>query len=346
MEKKDYRKLNGYLNDIFLALNRNDQFLINNLAPIAYLNDDYLKFMRQHKLSSKTKENKLTYMDVYLLSREIISSIDKSYLPEYDDLIKSGKLDFGYEGEYWDSEFVYKGNLININRKFYYHDVWVLVHEFMHYTNGKEKRSQKRYLLTEFFSIYFEMYAIDYLISRGVPRDEIGIFDRLNWTTRTSRIFESYETIFLAYEKFGDINEETVGYLRKHYFPNISKESFDKQCESLLSYIMKKEEEYRMGIMYEKEFKTEEFIRKFGTPAFSNYRYVLGTLMAFYARSYCKMEDIVFLNNHINDDDIGSLDLLEVLKRIGIDITNPEFIGKAFESIDSYIEQYSNEKNR
>lgn len=340
MEKKDYEKLNNYLNEIFMILSDYDYFLLENIAEIARLNARYLSFIEKYDLSGVTKENKLTYNDVYLITRDIIESIDKYYLKDYDNLIKSGQLDFGYENEYNDSEFVHKHNLINIRREFNYNDVISLVHEFIHFTNGKAKKSQNRYLLTEFLSIYFEIYALDYLMEQGISSEEIGIYDRLKWTRGSSITLSRYEIIFLAYEKFGNINEETYTYLNKYYLA-MSKEEFDRECQGLLDYIIKKEDEYKRNITCGKEF-----IYDFCSPFFDNYKYFLGTLLAFYARKYCKMEDIVYLNNHINDCELGEIKLSQALKKIGIDINGSDFEQQIFDSIESYIKEYSNEKSR
>lgn len=340
MEKKDYQKLNNYLNQIFMILSDYDYFLIKNIDKIARLNSKYLSFIEKYDLNSSIKDNKLTYEDVYLIAREIIASIDKSYLNDYDNLIKSGQLDFGYEEEYDDSEFVHEHNLINIRREFNYNDVISLVHEFIHFTNGKAKKSQNRYLLTEFLSIYFEIYALDYLMEQGIPENEVGIYDRLKWTRGSSITLSRYEIIFLAYEKFGNINEETYTYLNKYYLA-MSKEEFDRECQYLLDYIIKKEDEYKTNITFEKEF-----IYDFCSPFFDNYRYFLGTLLAFYSRKYSKIEDIVYLNNHINDCELGEIKLSKVLKKIGIDINDSDFEQQIFDSIDSYIKEYSNEKSR
>ena len=346
MEKKSYEKLNSYLNDIFLTLNIEDQFLIKNIELILNLNDDFLTFISEYELEDYTQENKLTFMDVYLLAREIIASIDHTYLSEYDDLIKSGKLDFGYEGEYVDSEFIHKDNLINICREFNYNDVLSLVHEFMHYTNAKSKMSQNQYLLTEFISIYFEIYALDYLLKMGVSKDEIGIYDRLNWAFEGSDSLFSYELVFLAYEKFGSISEDTVDYLNNYCMFEMPKEYFDEECENLLECIMNKEKKYRVNIRHKKAFEIEEFLYEFCSSFFDDYRYFLGTIMAFYARKNCEMEDIVYLNNHINDDGIGAIDLLEVLKSIGINLEDSKFSNQALNSIENYIDEYSNKKIR
>lgn len=340
MEKIDYDKLNSYLNEIFLILNDYDRFLIDNILRIARLNNEYITTIGRYRFLNNTIQNKLTFEDVYLLARKIIESINPTYLSDYDELIKTGKLDFRYENECDESEFVHKNNLINIRREFNYNDVVTLVHEFIHYTNGKNEKSQNRYLLTEFLSIYFETYAIDYLMEQGVPENEIDIFYRLRTTIKTSISLSKYEIIFLAYEKFGNINEETFKYLNK-YFLSIEQQVFEIECRDLLEYINQKEEEYKSKLNNEKEF-----IFEFCSPFFYDYKYFLGTILAYYARKNCELDDIVYLNDHINDDDLGNLKISDLLKKIGMDINGSVFTTNTLESINGYIEKYSNEKSR
>ena len=128
MTIEEYNKLNSYLNAIFVILNDYDYFLIKNIFKIGKLNQEYLTTISKYAFPSNTKENNLTFEDVYLITREIISTIDTNYLAEYDKLIEIGILDFGYENEYSDSEFVHENNLINIRREFNYNDVISLVH--------------------------------------------------------------------------------------------------------------------------------------------------------------------------------------------------------------------------
>lgn len=343
MDSKDYKKLNCYLSDIFITLNANDTFLTKNIASIANINDQYLNFIDKYDLSENTKENTLTYEDVFNITREIIASIDKSYLSDYDSLIKSGKLDFGYNKEYNNSCFIHENNLININREFNFNDIVSLVHEFIHYTNGKDRKTKNRYLLTEFLSIYFEIYALEYLLQKGISKDEISIYDRLKNSVSSAKSLFSYELIFLSYEKFGDINENTINDLRDNYL-NISKESFDQECEGLLNHIEKCEKDYKIRIMYQKKFKSEEFVYELCSPFFDNYRYLLGTLLAYYARKNCKIEDIIYLNKHINDSNFWNSNLVNLLKKINIDINDKEFVLKMFDSIDCFIREYSSQK--
>lgn len=172
--KDIYKKLNYYLNEICIYLEKENLFLLDNIYSISILNDNFLRKIANYSLDNETILNNLTFEDVYFLAREIIEHIDRSYLQDFDNLIESGELDFSYQKDYEVSECISmykKGNcvkqLININREFNYNDVRVLVHEFIHYTNGK-KYSMNRNYLTEFLSIYFEFYAIDYLLKKGI----------------------------------------------------------------------------------------------------------------------------------------------------------------------------------
>lgn len=340
MTKRDYDKLNSYLNEIFLILSDYDRFLTKNIARIARLNDEYITTIGRCDFLQETVENHLTFDDVYTLAREIIESINPNYLNYYDKLIKTGQLDFGYEDEYDVSHYLQKNNLINIRREFNFNDVVNLVHEFIHYMHSKDGSSQNEYLLNEFLSIYFETYAIEYLMKQGISPNEIGIFRRLKFTTNHSIALSKYEIVFLAYEKFGSINEETFKYLNQ-YFLSITQEIFEIECQDLLDYINQKEDEYKFGLNNEKEF-----IIEFCSPFFYNYRYFLGTILAYYAREHCKLEEVVYLNDHINDDDLGNLKIGDLLKKIGIDINAPNFTSNAFESINNYIKKYNNEKSR
>lgn len=346
MEKKDYDKLNGYLNDIFLTLEENDSFLLRNILDISYINCKYLSFISGYDLSENLKENKLTYQDVFEIGREIIASIDKEYLEDYDDLIKSGKLDFGYNREYNNSYYIYENDLIDVDREFNYEDVVALVHEFIHHTNGQGELSLNRYLLTEFLSIYFEIYALECLLKSGIPKDEVSIYGRLKNALDNAKNIYSYENIFLAYEKFGAIDKDTSNYLNKYNFLSISQEVFEIECEDFLQQVIKKENEYKKQLEPQSKYKRLDFIEELCLPFFDNYKYFFGILMTYYARKYCKFEDIVYLNNVINYADIGELDISVLLEKVGINIKEEDFVKKIFESIEDFIGEYSYKKCR
>lgn len=280
----------------------------------------------------------MTFEDVFLLAREIIESIDKGYLESFDNLIPSGELDFSYEDNYKDSQCIsmFEKNqvrrIININRQFNYDDVWILVHEFIHYTNGKEDYTIRHYL-TEFLSIYFEFYAIDYLFKKDIDKDEIDYFFRIKSIKGHSVSFRQYDIVLLAFVKFGNLDDNTLPLLQK-YFLNIEKETFEENCSNLCQNLCKIEEKYKAKIDEDPSMLgcllSEEFITQ-------NYRYVLGTFLAIYAYKYANFDDIVYLNNHIGDYEDKSI--YEICLSIGIDLKDKDFQRKLFSAIDEYINE-------
>ena len=335
--KEIYDKLNYYLNDICNYLEKGHSFLLENIDRICKLNDAFLRLLENYSLENKTIQNNLTYEDVYYLAREIIGNIDKNYLKSFDNLIQSGELDFSYENDYVDSECVsmYKNGkvvkqIININREFNYSDVRLLVHEFIHYTNGK-KQSMNRNYFGEFLSIYFELYAIDYLLKKGVNKEEIDYLYRIKNVKLHSIIFYQYEVILLAYTKFGNLDDNTVTLLQK-YFLNIKKEVFEKECTTLYKNLCIAEEKNKDKI---KENPNEPGCALAEEFMAYNYKYILGTFLAVYAHKYSNFDDIVNLNNYINE--FNDKTVYDICSGIGIDLNDEYFSQKLFNSMDEYI---------
>ena len=347
MTTEEYKELNNYLNDIFLELSKNDSFLINNIEFISKINDTFLFYSDKYKIKNENKENKLTYEEVYLLAREIIESIDKKYLPTYDKLIKSGELNFDYDQELSDSSFLHitrekdSINLIDIRREFNYIDVITLVHEYFHYTNGYEDQySINRYLLTEFISIYFEMYAFDYLLDKGIPKEELKYNDRLDSIYKHSEELNSYELVLLSYSKFGNIDENTVNYLNK-YICGITKEDFEQECKTTLNNLKKIEKRYNSEIGSQEYFDQKKFGLKLVEKTTVNYRYVLGTLFAIYAKKYSSIDKMIYLNDTISQN---FDELYTIFKNIDIDINDDNFKNNMVNCIEEYLSRFNSKK--
>ncbi len=347
MIEEEYKKLNNYLNDIFMFLEKKDSFFLRNIFEIAMLNTSFLEFINKYNLKDETIKNKLSFEEVYLLAREIIESLNKYYLEDFDKLIQTGQLDFSYDSEYIGSyyEKINGINVININREFNYSDVRILVHEFIHYINSKNFISTKGYLFSEFLSIYFELYTIDYLIDiKGIPKNEISYNDRLLHIKDISEFLDKHIVILLAYEKFGAIDKNTIKLINENYLSeNYTEEMFNSDCHNLLKGLQKTEEEYKKSTI---DVNEEELISTLASPFSKIYRYILGSLLAFYSRKYCNVEDIVYLNNHVIDYDIIIKNISDVLKMIGIDIYEDNFKDKVFDSIDDYINKYNDLKKK
>ncbi len=340
MNHEKYKELNIYLNDIALYLQTNDFFFTNNIINICEANDDFYQHFYEFDFEKNYEENHLTFEEVFFLAREILESINPDYLPLFDKLIQTGELDFDYDSELDDSYFTHTDdginvhNFIDINREFNYTDVCSLIHEFFHYLNGRGKTTINRHLLTEFISIYFENYAIDYLIKKGIPKTEIDYTMRLYSTFERAANFYYVETPLICYFTFGSIDDNSFDMLKKHIIA-LKKDVFDQECNNLLNYFHRKEKYLEMNeLEYDEEYLPEEF----GLDFSKNYRYFIGTLMAFYARSNCQMADILYLNEHVNDDD--TIDLVDFLGKAYIDLNDDTFLDKAFKSIEQYINDY------
>lgn len=345
MSEEEYKELNYYLNEACLYLKTQDVFFLNNISNICYINDQLNSFFKDYNFQSEFKENHLTYQDVYNLAREIIESINSDYLEDFDKLIENGQLDFGYEGEYEDSVFVHEQkdsniyNYINIKREFNYSDVGSLVHEFIHYTNGKNNNTIKRRILTEFLSIYYENYAIDYLIDKGIPKEEIDYTIRLKSTCARTYNFYNYESPFICFIEFGEVSDKSYEMLKEYYYP-IEKNNFNKECYLLLRYFQNKEKEYMKELLPKEKVDQIELRKSYGIDYSLHCRYVFGTMLAFYARKNCKKEDILYLNEHLNTEDE---DIVDCLEKVGIYV-NEDFLNIAFDSIIDYIKDYDIKK--
>ena len=321
-----YSELNKRLNEFFVYLDDKYSLFSNHLRSLALLNDDMCKYLNKYSLSFEKQENDLTFEDIYMLGREILESIDPKYLTDYDNLIKSGELDFGYESEYKDSEFsrnyIKNTKYINLRREFNYQDVPNLIHEYVHYINAKDKFTLNRHLLTEFLPIYFEMYATDYLVDKGIDLNEIYYKKRLLHTRGIVNRLYKLESPLLAYRYFGDLSNETYKLLNKNVM-KINKSTFDSECDNLLKYL-----------------KCDD-INKAGYDIAYDYRYLIGTALAFYARKNCTLQDILWLNDNINDelDDVTGL-----LEKINIDVKDSTFKDSVKESIYEYLQKYNVKK--
>ena len=73
----------------------------------------------------------------------------------------------------------------------------------------------------------------------------------------------------------------------------------------------------------------------------SGYRYLLGTLFSCYLLENGNKDKIVWLNDHINDEEIKNMDLTDVLKIIGIDLTDENIDAKLVDSAQNYYKNLS-----
>ena len=363
MKKEDYKRLNDYLNDAFIYLSKYDCFFIQNMHMIFPLNSILYENLKDIDLRHNSYKNNLIYEDVFNLARNEIEKINPNYLEDFDKLIDSGRLEFFLheqnmiikESTYYenlseienneeeirnDSRCCYTedGYFIDLARTYNYDDVLSLIHEFIHSTNSSKNMGEYRYILTEFFSIYFEILSQKDLLEKGINSSELDIFDRIKNTGRISQTISKYDIVFMAYNLFGNIKEDSCEDLKKYRIVLSTKEDFEEACIFLLRYFDYQKIEYNNK---NEEFNLHDYRKCISKLFSSGYRYLYGTLFACYLLENGNKDKIVWLNDHINDEEIKDMDLTDVLKIIGIDLTDENIDAKLVDSAQNYYENLS-----
>ena len=363
MKKEDYKRLNDYLNDTFIYLSGYDRFFIQNMQSIFILNNMLYGKLKDIDLEHKFYKNNLTFEDVYELARNEIEKINPNYLKEFDKLIDSGRLGLFKQKENinikevddyekiseienneeetrYDSVCSYTEDdyFIDLAREYNYNDVLMLIHEFIHSTNSSENMGEYRYILTEFFSIYFEMYAQRNLLESGINSSELDIFDRIKDTGKISKEMNEYDLVFISYNLFGNIKENSYEDLEKYHIVSSTKKEFECACVRLLKYFDYQKIQYNNE---SKEFNLHDYRKCISILFSSGYRYLLGTLFSCYLLENENKDKIVWLNDHINDEKMKNMNLIDVLKMIDINLTDENINEKLVESAQKYYENLS-----
>ena len=363
MKKEDYKRLNDYLNDTFIYLSGHDGFFIQNMQSIFILNNILYGKLKDIDLEHKFHENNLTFEDVFELARNEIEKINSNYLKEFDKLINSGRLGLFKQEEninikevdYYEKLSEVENNeeeirndsvcsynngdyFIDLARTYNYDDVLMLIHEFIHSTNSSKNMGEYRYILTEFFSIYFEMLSQKDLLENGINTSELDIFDRIKSTGMISKKIVKYDLAFMAYNLFGNVKEDSYEDLEKYHIVSSTKEEFESVCINLLKYF-----DYQK-IVYNnenKEFNLYNYRKCISKLFSSGYRYLFGTLFACYLLENGNKDKVVWLNDHINDEEIKKMNFIDVLKIIGIDLTDENINKKLVDGVQNYYENLS-----
>lgn len=332
MTDEEYIELNDYLNDIFLKLEKNDYFFLENLDMISYLAYRYCELVSKYNLETYQIDRKLSFEDVYQLAGEIIESIDPKYAEDFSKIIQTGELDFDYDNKYFDSHLITrenengKINLINLKRTYNYDEVKTLVHEFIHYTNA-DKHTVKRHILGEYLSITGELYAENYMRNKGIDVSEINSNLRLKTTYDRCSELSWIIDVLIAYQKIGKISENNISFITENIV-DVTNDEFITECKYLLKLIKERKDKTNIDVP-ELKFEYDDSISLACI-------YLMGTLFAFYTIKHCKIEDIVNMNNHINDDDLF---IIDTLQKVGFDLEKESTINEMFNCIEKYLEK-------
>lgn len=348
MNKEKYQKLNNYLNIICKKLQEKDFFFLEKFYNFCYFSTNYKTITKDYELKENWEQENLSYEEVLLLAREIIESIDKSYLTKFDGLISSGVIDFNYNEDLIEPDktsgswCITRKNIttIDIDRKFTYRDIIVVIHEFMHYTNSVPTFSNNKYVLTEFISIFFERYAQKYLIEKyNVSLDKIGYYDRLSSMRKSSHNFELICLPILSFLTFGSLNENSYVDLNK-YFLYVSKEDYEKEIDNLLNKIEKINKQFDEDFLISDKNEDKRAIYLIKNLGLIIYKYQFGLQLCFYLKDKIDLETMVSFNNNINSELSKKISVYEYFKLYNIDLNNMkvyECINLIEEELKKYV---------
>ena len=339
MSNDEYKKLNKYLNELSLYFQKKDIFYIDNIVEINKMSNLLYNKLLPLDLTDESKKNFLTYEDVYNLAFEIIEHITPHYKEDFQNIIKSGILDFGYNDEYKGSYFRHTKdhNEININRVFNYNDVISLIHEFIHYTSGKRINTINRNIISEFLAIYFEVVAMNYLMDKGISIQEIDYKKRLRGILEYTKFYLDVNKPITCFFKCGSVSKDNYEMCRDYKWINES-DDFDRDCKRLLNSFIKLENNYKNSV-FSFEYNDESLRNSLSSGYSYLVKYILGISLTFYALKCCDIKDIICLNSLINN--FNRLNIKEVLKKFGINMNNNDFYDNINISIDEFINNYN-----
>ncbi len=347
IEKEKYDKINYYLN---LVSSKNYNLLMYNYLVYA----DYLKafgslFDHERNIIDKalggkkgnTNQkpiNELSIFDTLDICSSILESIDDmcgtSYKSEFTNLVNNGVFDFDFRDRTLLNPVVYNSsssfqsfhigrekNQLNIFNRYIdvvlthtYNDVCTIIHEFFHYTNAQKNDGYSRPVLTEAFSIYFEGYAIDYLIKNNIcSAKDLNLFSRLFELRKITVKSRMMMAIGGAFVTQGSISDDTFNYLKVHKRGTvINEEDYIKYINNLYNTLCKYEEE-GSRLENKNRYKTVEnyIVNKFNV-LLKRFNYGIGTLIAYFEMVYGNIYRMVSLNKELS----GNRDIEYYMERL------------------------------
>ena len=345
--KEQYDKLNEYYNDVCLGLLINDKFFLDNSYAFGRLTTYIFELLDNLKKEQK-KEDCLTFLEIFDKAKEIIEKINPNYLKDFDDIIDKGILEVDYEkleipfnertknDAYFNANYdgrteVYnpdKGN-IHMEVSFNYDAIIILIHEFFHKINHSDNKA--RYLLSEYISIYFELYAYEMLKKQGIDKNKLSLNERL-YNLLYNAEFLNRKGFFLGvFDKFGKYDDSMYDFLNYSHF---SRNQFNIALLTELKEFEQYEEEYNNSEEFKQEYTTKQ---DYITSKYNrDYIYFLGTILAYYSLYNIDKKKVLSLNEELAKNKKMTLD--DALNILGITLDD-QTIENALNSIYTYIKE-------
>lgn len=297
VERYKLDKINDYLNSVFGEMKKYSdgavfyyQDLINTMGLLYSTIEFKLTETEEDKTFrvSSYSTNTLTIMEINDLVIEILESIDKECNTNYADIFRkaiiNGDLEYIFapdeqdDDSYFDTtasknatsylyypekdEGIFKSNLMNITSNRSYQTVIDVIHEFFHYTNAVPGPSVSRDVLTEGISIYFEMYAMEYLLNNNKcgPCD-VAPVSRVGFTMADIYRLEEYAGLICYFVDQGNLTEKSFEYIDERVCEmpeEVYAEMIDDVYNSLCYMEKEAEEEQRIELLEEQIFAEKE----------------------------------------------------------------------------------------
>ena len=330
---KHFDDYNSKLNDICVFLDKEYPILINNIHSIANIVNKSLISFSDVDFNTIYLQNTITNMEVFELAKEVVSKINPEFENDFERIVSNGELDFiNTEDENEENKidllvgtnFSYYSNsgakLINVVKEYNYSDVVNLVHEFFHYENY-DNDNDTRSFFTEFFSIYYEQFTIDYLIeNKKVDTLEMDVNYRERNFVSICEYLSFFSIPLICYNNFGNISEDSYEKIINSGKARLTEEVYNyyvDECYSIIS---------------ENNLTSSENLLECNIAL--PYKYLIDTLAAFYAKNNCDKNKILDLYKNIgNFKNISIIDYSDIFKTLGIDIFSKDFFNKAIEEM-------------
>lgn len=164
-------------------IKNNNKFFYNRLKEFEYMHNALINYVDNYREPVIYDKTFISNDNIISISKKIIDSLNiKEYSEVFDYIIKNNQIKFKKDID--GSRFKRVGERSNweieIEEKNEYLDIVILVHEFMHYMSSiKGEQVSTRGIFGEAVSIYFENYAIDYLLNNGLDKNKLTNYNRM-----------------------------------------------------------------------------------------------------------------------------------------------------------------------
>lgn len=328
--QEKYDKINEYFNKFLLEFDKEeDSFFRDSLLIFVQFSDVLKRMYSRTSIKLNSNQTKVSFVEILEIVNSFFIDIDKKngsdYHSKFVDLVNNGDLRFDFDSpdnlDRDSSSYCAHNNnhiWVNIAREHNYDDAVTLVHEFLHYTNVASKDDWGHSVFTEAISIYFETQFKKYLLDKGISNDEFTLFDRIGTTLKSSNVVSQIFIHLDSFIRFGNLNDSSYDDIIKYNLFE-SKETYVGELNTLYDNIIKLEK--NAG-------DDEEKILHNMHRVVSNYRYVIGTILACYFIKYKDFKSINELNKKIANP---MYEPYELFKELGIDF---EEINEGFRKHD------------